>query len=196
MATRGLTHTKEFDVVRITWESNVNIHVVLDRLDKEVLAYYQDQSGKPKYFDDLLDLALPTDDYEVIKKTIEPARGTSGFILDHNHHSHEYRHLYNPENPYLETHLYTLVPPVEDYTILYEDIENAVLFPHRALILERIGGNASIHYDLPSTQIDISKPKMKEAALRMDARLEALFRRVLGLDGVDELEKKTKEVHL
>ena len=87
---------------------------------------------------DLIDLTYPTDDWKVMNKEIQPAIGPSGLVydhplnrsgaladtkslqsLDHNHHSHEYRALYQPNEPYLETHLYSFVPPIEDYSILY-----------------------------------------------------------------------------
>jgi len=195
-ARRGLTHTREIDVVRIEWLSPLPMKLVMDRLNKESLAFYQDQSGKPKHFDDLVDLALPTDDWQKIKDTIEPARGPSEYILDHIHPSTEYRYLYDPNAPNLDTRLYTLVPPMEDYSVLHDDISNAIIFPNRLLVLERVDGNISLHYDLPSSQIDISKPEVKAAALRMDARLDELVRRVLEVDEVEELEKEVSELRV
>jgi len=177
------SHTADFDVVRVQYESKVPIKIALQRLDTEVKAFYQNKpGGHPKHFDDLIDLIYPTDNWKAMNEEIQPAIGPSGFVLDHNHHSHEYRALYQPNEPYLETHLYSLAPPIGDYSVVYADLSNAIILPHRILVLERLDGSASVHYDLPSSQINTEKEEVRTAAERMDKRLQDLFERVLKED--------------
>jgi len=99
------SHTTDFDVVRVQYESKVPIKVALQRLDAEVKAFYQNKpGGHPKHFDgalhhfshsfilqkkdfhdnnlgtDLIDLTYPTDNWKVMNDKIQPAIGPSGFV--------------------------------------------------------------------------------------------------------------------
>ncbi len=60
--------------------------------------------------------------------------------------------------------------------------QNTIIFPHRVLVLERPGGFASIHYDLPSSQIKIVDEETRAAACRLDERLDKLCRLMLNVD--------------
>lgn len=48
------------------------------------------------------------------------------------------------------------------------------------LVLERADGTASVHYDLPSSMVDISKnEEVKKQMLAVDDLLESLIGRIL-----------------
>lgn len=195
-----------YDVVRVAWESKVPIKEALARLDKEVKTSYK-QHTYCKYFDKVFDetlvdgwdwktawdrlgkyfgeLELAYAD-EFLSLYYDPEKLAPGYSrCDHDHVSSTYRSLYNPEDPncWLETHRYELIPPPEDYAIVYNNYsQNTLIFPHRLLVLERPDGFASIHYDLPSSQIKIVDEETRSAAYRLDERLDKLCRLVLNVD--------------
>ena len=57
------SHTEDFDVVRVAYESEVPIKVALERLNAEVKSYYQNkpEGGHPKHFDGM---SVPRERYD------------------------------------------------------------------------------------------------------------------------------------
>ncbi|KAF8333495.1 uncharacterized protein EI90DRAFT_3153682 [Cantharellus anzutake] len=174
-----------YDVVRVSWESKVPVKEALARLDEQVKTFYKDHTYL-KYFDEVFDETLKDgEDWKAAWGRLSPYFGNLGLACDHDHVSSGYRSLYNPEDPncWLETHRYELIPPPGDYAVVYNNYsQNTIIFPHRVLVLERPGGSASIHYDLPSSQLKLVNEETKAAAYRLDDRLDKLCRHVLKVD--------------
>jgi uncharacterized protein (DUF302 family) len=118
---------------------------------------------------------------ETFTKVVESQLGDSGFMLflelDHG----SWLPLYGIQRKLVR---WILGNPLLAITMMKHDLTAGLFAPVELLLMEQEGGEGSmILYDLPSSLMVVREnPALLEAALILDAKLEALVRQAAGLE--------------